>query len=329
MNGHWVSQTRKLNKHYQSAGRAVVPLWSNVMIPGCGGCISAAGEYGLILENDGIYICNQSGWTKEIYLSGRSIASLQGNIMPLFYILYESIYINGSPFPNLRNVRLSDSTGKVKFKYGSFTFSSNGQTETANAILIYVNKSDLIMSQQTPNYAVSQTFPNVKFHYILNAPKSNPLVIGVRRNGLRLSDGINTANIAYSKEYTIDSAGRMCYTPPAIGNGIVLSNSVQGSSFDAIDYLFGGCGLLNIGFNQFDNLYAKNGIVSWIDDYDSVNITGVYDNFDIPSVSFCATTPVTITDNDGLYYDGLRSGSDLQFDILPDPQNSSQIVRWI
>lgn len=334
MRAHWdsITGTRKLNKHYQSSGRITPPaLWGSIMLLGCGGCISSVGEYGLILESDGIYVCNMSGYQKGIYLATTNISTLQGNIMPLFYILYESININGSAFPDLRNSLFSDSTGLLKFKYTTLTLTKDSQTETANAILVYINKSDLSMGSQYVTNAMN--FNMVKWHYPFRLPQSQPLKITVNRLGLRLMDNtftdVGSGNIAYEKTYSLDVNGRLMYTPPTLGSGISLSNSFSGNGYHLLDNVFGGMGLYYAAQSRTDKTYDKDGVIGYDQYDDPIPQQGFYDNFDVSNIDICYTAYVTISDNDGLYFDKMRSGSDLDFNIGSTPYNITQIARWV
>ena len=312
MNGHWLSQTRKLNKHYQSGNRVTpVPLWGEIQVLNCGGCVSQTGfNYGLYFDNQGIWITTHNDVKGELYLPNVSIRNLQGNILPLMYIMYGDITFNGYPFPDLHNVNFVDSTGKLKFKYDTVTLRyDNGTdvfTETTDVILVYVNISDVPMYSQYVTDIVQ--YMNAHWELPYRLPKTAPLTVGVNRPisvfdsyGSLSGDGV----ITYEKTFAVNANDELEYEPPAVGSGVSFNNSIVDPYF-MNDVFFGQYGLRYVADASLGLIY-RTGITN-ADGYVSGNTPfAQYDNFVVGN-SVYGINPntfhlVEITDNNGLFFD--------------------------
>ena len=341
MRCHWESQTRKLNKHYQSAGRIVAPQWGAMRIVNCGGCISQLGfDYGLTLDKNGIWVWNNASNTKGTIEMGRtSIINLQGNILPLFYIMYEDITINGQPFPDLRNVQFSDSTGKLHAKYDTVTLTttwgSHTYTETANVILVYINVSDLVMySQYVTDYML---FTNVKWNYSFNQPTTNPFTFGVQRDVVGVYDStfnyLTNAHLNYTKTLQLNSNFDYEEYPPSIGSGVVFDTQAT-DPYEFYDPFFGFYGVL-VEFRSSvhgDYTHAFGLTNAYGTDYDETySLTAVYDNFGVGN-SFAWSSNfhyVTISDNDGLFFDFMNvSDARINTRNATGTFNGTHIIGW-
>lgn len=335
MRGHWESQTRKLNKHYQSAGRVTpVPLWGCRLL-NCGGMSTQSGYgYGITMDKDGIHLGGGITSDKGRIDIGRiSIINLQGNILPLWYIMCDNIFVDGLPFPDLTGKTLTDSTGKLKWKYDNvtLTYTFAGQTRVwqGRVILIYIDVADVPMySQYVTDY---MTFYNVKFNYPYVKPQTQTIKYGITNNKLfgYEVDATNfyTATAMYEKTFEVDqNDGSIITTPPAIGSGMTFD--VAPVSARCRDPFIGTYGV---------ELYDANAQSTFgygiIDRYGTNNV-GVYDNFYIfntglPTLSITGFNTIVITDNNGLYYDYMYTPDvDLTGNIQPNGATQTHIVGW-
>ena len=312
MHGHWESQTRKLNKHYQSAGRVQpVPLWGEIVLLNCGGSISQNDfDYGLMFDENGIWIKSNSLNTRgELHLPNTSIVNLQGSILPLFYIMHEKITINGVAFPDLRGVTFSDLSGKLKFKYETVNLRyDNGldvYTETANVILVYIDLVDVPMYSPTLTDVVD--FYGVHWDLPFRLPKTSPLIVGVNR-GVSVVDNtmsaVGAATYGYTKTFGLDANGDLEYFPPSVGSGVAFGSSIV-DPYQTFDPFFGQYGVIIEANNQF----IRQGITNADGFYGGNTEYAQYDNFIVGNSNYGIFPNtyhnVEISDNNGMYFDML------------------------
>lgn len=335
MFGHWEKQTRKLNKHYQKAGRGQPVLLWGCKLLNCGGMATMSGyNYGITMDKDGIHL--GGGLTSDkgrIDIGRTSIINLQGNILPLWYIMCDNITVDGLPFPDLTGKTLSDSTGKLKWKYDNvtltYTFSGQTRTWTGRVILIYIDVADVPMySQYVTDY---MTFYDVKFNYPYIRTQSQTIRYGITNNNLFAyeDDASNyyTASAQYEKTFSVDpNTGSVLKTPPAIGSGFVFSSSPI--SARARDPFMGSYGVEMYDFNAQSQF--SYGIIDRYGD----NATAVYDNFyiwntGVATLSITGFNTVEISDNNGLYFDYMFTPDiDLTGLISPNGATQTHVVGW-
>lgn len=122
MRGHWLSQTRKLNRHYQSGGLPPLEWWRGIIIGGFGPQSVYSSINGLIFRTDGCYIGDVS-YGGQLNFGSRSIGSSTFTSFVPFYIMdVSSITINGFVIPDLLQYTLTDSTNKLKVIKTNVTF---------------------------------------------------------------------------------------------------------------------------------------------------------------------------------------------------------------
>lgn len=233
MNGHWLSTTRKLNKHYQSGSRGIpAPLWE-FALGTFGGAVGVGAM--LTMDKDGIWPSGTSN--RGVYqLPLLNLSNHQGTIFPLMWFNMNGVEINGASFPTLP---LITGSGNIKSKYETITIEYNfggvPYSRNVNALLVYVDMTDLptqVINGQT--FTVPTLYQNMKFNQPFRVPKTSPIVVHIERDNLNLQyyDGSNylydgLGSIDLTQAFLYDSVNDVVYTPPSeIGSSVSLNRTV-------------------------------------------------------------------------------------------------------
>lgn len=258
MFGHWVSQTRKLNKHYQSESVSV-PMWTDFSMVGCGLTLTTPADPILTLRPDGFWVCLGSvysvGRVSIPPLNGSQYLNYQYDKVILAVMLLDGIKFNGFDIPLDNTCRLTDSTGKIKFKFDTvnLTYTDANQnvfTHTEMALILYV---DYVDYPKTATGWGAFNATNCRFNRSFRFPKGSPLRVSVERNsGILYNNFDNTFDTLpyynYAKDFEwfnaggYDMIGGNC---PVIGSKIQLHSieSISASSISNLsifDPFFGG-----------------------------------------------------------------------------------------
>lgn len=233
MNGHWLSQTRKLNKHYQSGSRAIpAPLWE-IALGTFGGAVGVGAM--LTMDKEGIWPSGTSN-RGSYQLPLLNLSNHQGTIFPLMWFNLNGLEINGAPFPTLP---LITGSGNIKSKYETitidYTFGGVQYSRNVNALLIYVDMADLPTQEiNGQTFTIPTLYQSMKFNQPFRVPKTSPIVVHVTRNNLNLQyyDGSNylydgLGSVDLTQAFLYDSANDAVYTPPSeIGSSVSLNRTV-------------------------------------------------------------------------------------------------------
>lgn len=309
MRGQWLSTTRKLNRHYQSGvGITPTPLW-DVCLLNCGGVATQSGfNYGLTFDKDGIHFggFGTGGGKAQIDIAPLSIINLQGNILPIWYIMCDNITIDGVQFPDVTGKTLINS-GALKWKYDNvtltYTIGSEIRTWSGRVLLIYIDLVDVPMQSQ---YVTQRMiFNNVHFDIPYRKDQRQPIRYGVANNNLYVYEddlsAYTTGTIFYDKMFTLNQ--QTLYvdsTPPAINCGVNLVNPI--SYGYGRDPFFG-----QYGVSIYDPLDLNTYNIGLIE-YVGTNSVAVYDNYfvggtGLARIGIDGFHTVTISDGNGLYFD--------------------------
>lgn len=124
MRGHWLSQTRRLNRHYQSGG-LLPPLewWLGIVVAGFGPNAMYQGNLnGLTFRSDGCYVGNAQYGGSLIIPSKPIGTSTFASFVPFMIMDLSPITLNGYSIPDLLQYTLTDSTNKLKLIKTNVTF---------------------------------------------------------------------------------------------------------------------------------------------------------------------------------------------------------------
>lgn len=335
MRCHWESQTRKLNKHYQSAGRVSAPLWGMCLL-NCGGVATQSGyDYGLTFDKDGIHLggFSSGGGKAQVVIGSMSIANLQGTILPLWYIMCDNITIDGVVFPDLTGKTLSDSTGKLKWKYDNvtLTYTLSGETRTwqGRVVLVYIDLVDVPMQSQYVTQ--SMVFNNVHFNVPFRKEQTQPIRYGVANNNMYVYERdlslYTTGTIFYDKMFNLNQqTGYAEPTPPAINCGITLAHTlVDGFGRDPF---FGQYGVAIQ--NDVTQSLERYGLVY----YQGTNNEAIYDNYGVwgtglATLGIVGFHQIKITDNNGLYFDFMNVPTvDITGNLQTGSATQTSVIGW-
>ena len=335
MFGHWEKQTRKLNKHYQKAGRGQpVPLW-DVRLLNCGGVATQGGfGYGLTFDKDGIHFggFGTGGGKAQIDIAPLSIINLHGNILPIWYVMCDNITIDGLPFPDLTGKTLINS-GALKWKYDNvtltYTLSGDVRTWTGRVLLLYVDLVDVPMQSQYVTQRM--VFNNVHFDVPYRKDQSQPIRYGVSNNNMYVYENdlsaYTTGTIFYDKMFTLNQQTLIVdSTPPAINCGVNLALPI--SYGYGKDPFFG-----QYGVSIYDPLNLNRYSIGLIG-YTGTNNEAVYDNYFVAGTGLARLGidgfhTVTIADSNGLYFDDMNVPNvDLIREIQTAGATQTKVIAW-
>lgn len=233
MNGHWLSQTRKLNKHYQSGSRAIpAPLWE-IALGTFGGAVGVGAM--LTMDKEGIWPTGSS-LRGSYQLPLLNLSNHSGDIFPLMWFNMNGVEINGSSIPTLSQI---SGSGNVKSKYETitidYTFGGVQYSRNVNALLIYVDMDDLPTQEiNGKTFTIPTLYQSMKFNQPFRVPKTSPLVFHITRNNLNLQyydgsqylyDGLGSVDL--TQAFLYDAPNDAVYTPPSeIGSSVSLNRTV-------------------------------------------------------------------------------------------------------
>ena len=247
MNGHWLSTTRKLNKHYQSGSRFTpAPLWGDCFLFNIG-CSYGTYCY-LTLRSDGIYPHNNAGSSGQgLYIPQGHILANEGftNILPLVMYDLNGITLNNEDFSNLGV--LNDPSGKLHTKYDTVNiemdlYGYGLMRYSKRMLIIYINVVDVPL--RNDGITTKETyFFNVKWNKPFRVPLTQPIDLSVDKTGFYCYYNTNPpafvcdARLNATRRFFYDSINSSSeYYPPNPNSYIEFTQSFNVPRGDATQF---------------------------------------------------------------------------------------------
>lgn len=288
MNGHWLSTTRKLNKHYQSGSRAIpAPLWGS-----CGvfnlGC-SLDSSCGLVLDDQGVWACSVNA-DKLIRIPQGINPTLSGftTILPIRIYDLTGISLTGIDFNNL--VGFTSNNQILKCKKDTVNFDVNLgyglKTYSKQCLIVYVDTPDVPVNSRGNTRLT--TFMDVKWSNKWIVPKTSNLTFKVQTSSIYAHDPngvLSGGNLSGERVFYLDSNDVLRYYPPTPGSFVDFDTALTAQAGDILSVYHP-----TIGDARFFIGRIENDSLDWVGSYN----TAYFSNGEVVGVSLSGieTAPV-------------------------------------
>ena len=259
MRGHWLSQTRRLNRHYQSGALTPLEWWRGIIIGGFGPQSIYSSINGLIFRTDGCFV-GDVNYGGQLIFNSRSIGSSTFTSFVPFYIMdLSSITINGFTVPDLLQYTLTDSTNKLKVIKTNVTF----YWYDVFGVEQHVTRSCYVFGYLPQDMPTIQggfddvTITNAKFTDLKwRLPYNAHVKCGVNsadffaewQDDVNYDTHLDDASVHFTRDL-IDQTVSYGFGAPDIGSGMTFGNTLELNYFNSMfNYYSNNLGVCRFGY---------------------------------------------------------------------------------